>query len=46
MFKITKVLAILCMVLLASCARNLDPIEKSEIISKSKEDIKKAYRKF
>ena len=41
MFKITKVLAILCMVLLASCARNLDPIEKSEIISKSKEDIKK-----
>ena len=41
MFKITKVLAILCMVLLASCARNLDPIEKSEIISKSNEDIKK-----
>ena len=41
MFKIARVLGILCMVLLASCARNLDPIEKSEIISKSKEDIKK-----
>ena len=41
MFKITRVLGILCMVVLASCARNLDPIEKSEIISKSKEDIKK-----
>ena len=41
MFKITRILGILCMVALASCARNLDPIEKSEIISKSKEDIKK-----
>ena len=41
MLKITRILAILSMVVLASCARNLDPIEKSEIISKSKEDIKK-----
>ena len=41
MAKITRILGILCMVVLASCARNLDPIEKSEIISKSKEDIKK-----
>ena len=41
MSKLIKIFAILCLVVLTSCARNLDPIEKSEIISKSKEDIKK-----
>ncbi len=41
MLKAIKIFAILCMVLLASCARNLEPINKAEIISKSQEDIKK-----
>ena len=41
MIKIIKILAVFSLIALTSCARNLDPIEKSEIISKSKEDIKK-----
>ena len=41
MTKIVKILAILSLVVLTSCARNLDPIKKAEIVNKSQKDIEK-----
>ena len=41
MTKIIKIFAILCLVVLTSCARNLDPINKAEIVNKSAKDIEK-----
>mgnify|MGYP003324151379 FL=1 len=41
MTKIIKILAILSLVVLTSCARNLDPIKKAEIVNKSQKDIEK-----
>ncbi len=41
MIRLIKVLVIFSMVLLASCARNLKPIETSQILSSAQEDIKK-----
>ena len=39
--KIIKIFAILCLVVITSCARNLDPINKAEIVNKSAKDIEK-----
>lgn len=41
MTKIIKILAIFSLVVLTSCARNLDPIKKAEIVNKSQKDIEK-----
>ena len=39
MSKIIKILGIFSVLLLASCARNLEPMQKSEILIKANEDI-------
>ena len=41
MLKLIKLFGIISMVFLASCARNLEPIETSQIFSSAVEDIKK-----
>ena len=41
MFRLIKLLGIISIVFLASCARNLEPIETSQIFSSAVEDIKK-----
>ena len=41
MSKIIKILIIIFLVTLMSCARNLEPIQKTEIINKAEKDIKK-----
>ena len=41
MSKIIKILSIIFLVTLMSCARNLEPIQKTEIINKAEKDIKK-----
>ena len=41
MLKLIKLFGIISMVFLASCARNFEPIETSQIFSSAVEDIKK-----